>query len=63
MALKNYNIIENGISYTVQLEEDTAKARGLTPVEEKAATVQNKRRQVKNKGAADAVPEPEINTK
>lgn len=50
--MKEYRIDIAGLEHTVLLSDEDAKARGLKPVEEKAAPAPaNKARETKNKGA------------
>lgn len=51
--MKNYEVRNgNGDPYTVQLDDETAMAMGLKPVDEKAAPApKDKARSAKNKSA------------
>ena len=65
MALKEYEIEINGLPHTVQLDEEGAKALGLTktnaekPIAEKAArTPRNKARKPAANKTADTASDP-----
>lgn len=57
--LNEYEVTRNGITYTMMLEEDTAKERKLKPVQRKGATPPNKSRAPRDKAAPNVARTPE----
>lgn len=51
--MKEYELVRNGITFTVLMDEKTAQERKLKPVQRKGAAPQNKAKAPQNKFARD----------
>lgn len=56
--LNEYEVVRNGITFTMLMSDKTAKAKGLKPVAAKGAAPRNKTRAPRDKGPDDDVARP-----